>query len=231
MLCFYERLWTVLVVEVHRREVTAVNVPHLDTAASLWTRRKHSPALFPISLLAHRWSQAPLTAQGNLSLSVLQHQTKQNKTNQFLEGKQDAPWHRAFPLWQWGRGGSTIPGFFQLVWRLHPAASPCAPPNRAAACRAHTAPPNSNPLFLTTSSSVLTGAALLLLFTHATLQETVLPPSCGCLRPGVPCILEGILLLPWNSSPHPKPPSSSPAPQDVFTHTSQEQQGSASCPA
>ena len=116
------------------------------------------------------------------------------------------------------------PGLFHLIWRLHPAASPHAPPNRAAARSAHTAPPNSNPLFLTTSSSVLTRAVPLLLSTHATLQETALPPSSGCLWPGVPCILEGIPLFPYNfPSPHPKPLASSPAPQAVLTHTSQEQ--------
>lgn len=142
----------------------------------------------------------------------------------------EAPWPVAFPVWQQDRDSSTISGLFQLVWELHSAAPPHALPNRAVACRVHTASPYLNPLFFTTSSSTLTQAVMLLLYTHITWQQAAPPLSSGCLS-GVHCISEDILLFPYNfPSPHPKPFSYSSAPQAVFIHP-RSSTGSAPCPA
>lgn len=66
MLCSSERLWTVLVVEVHHHEVTDISVPHPDTAAPLRLRRQLT---LPCSPLASQ-----LSARAMLHVSIEQSQ-------------------------------------------------------------------------------------------------------------------------------------------------------------
>lgn len=84
VLCCYERVLMLTVVGVHHHEVTDRSVPHPETAASQWSKRKHSPALFPVSCHCLLLEPRCLPTQGDLSLMVHQNEKKKGFIQQNL---------------------------------------------------------------------------------------------------------------------------------------------------